>query len=381
MRAGRRGGWRLAPLIVTSLALLAPATAAAAGSPPEFYGVVSQAGLADEDFARMEANGVGLMRVQLSWKKVQPSEGECESELPLPMDPGLPVLSTCDWRYYDRIIGGAAAAGVEVMPYLLNVPAWVSEHENAPPIRSEADRQAWSDWLGAAVRRYGPNGSFWTEEFESQHPGAAPLPIHRWQVWNEPSDGTFWHPRPDAAEYGELVELTGSVIRAADPAAEVILAGVFGTPNEEHGGIDAKPFLRTLFRSRDLSISFDSLALHPYGPTLKRSLRQVRNARKVYERAGVGDRPLWITEIGWASGGRHPQLSKTPARQASLLRKAYAAYEQKRLSWHIAGVTWFAWQDTDDRNVCGFCAEVGLVTVQRDAKPALTAYRVAATGA
>ena len=373
MRAVRR-----LTLATLSIVLLLPAAAQAAAAPPEFYGVVSQAGLADEDFARMNANGVGVMRVQLSWKKVQPDEGECEGSLPVPA--GVPLPGTCDWSYYDRVIGGAAAAGVEVMPYLLNVPPWISDHENAPPIRSESDRAAWTEWLTTLVGRYGPAGSFWADEYVAEHPGAAPLPVRRWQVWNEPSDGTFWHPRPDPAEYGDLVELTGSAIHAADPAAEVILAGVFGTPNESKGGIDAKPFLRRLFRSRDLSGSFDSLGLHPYGPTLKRSLGQVRRARTVFKRAGFADRPLWITELGWASGGRHPQLSKTPRKQARLLSKAYRAYERKRTAWSIAGITWFAWQDTDESGVCAFCPDVGLVTVDRAAKPALDAYRRAATG-
>jgi hypothetical protein len=373
MRAAR------ALVLTIGLLALAPAGAGAAGAPPEFYGAVSQAGLASDDFTRMKSNGIGLMRIQLSWKKVQPTEGACESDLPVPPDVG--VLATCDWRYYDRIFGGAAAAGVEVMPYVLNVPPWISEHENAPPIRSDGDRQAWTDWLGAAVRRYGPNGSFWTEQYPQQHPGAAPLPIRRWQIWNEPSDGTFWHPRPNAAEYGELVELTAAGIRAVDPQAELILAGVFGTPTESNGGIDAVPYLKALFRSRDLGPSFTSLALHPYGPTLKRSLGQVKRARKVFVKAGFGDRPLWLTELGWASGGNHSQLSKTPAEQAKLLRKAYTTYESRRGAWRIAGVTWFAWQDTDDRGACAFCPDAGLVTLDRRPKPALDAYRRVATGA
>ena len=363
-------------LAALAVALAAPAAAQSAGAPPEFYGVVSQAGLADGDFARMSENGVGLMRVQMSWKKVQPTEGDCGASLPLP---GVGVPGACDWSHYDDVVGDAAAAGVEVMPYLLTVPEWMSKDENAPPIRSGEDRAEWSEWVQAAVRRYGPNGAYWTEDYPAQHPGSAPLPIRRWQVWNEPSDGTFWRPTPNPAEYGDLLELTGTAIHAADPTAEVVMAGVFGSPNESNGGIDAKPYLTALFRSRDLSGAFDSLALHPYGPNLKRSLGQVRRARKVFERAGFGDRPTWITELGWASGGSHSQLSKTPAKQASLLRKAYAAYAAKRAKWRIAGVTWFAWQDTDERGACGFCADVGLVTVDREPKPALDAYRRVAT--
>ena len=92
----------------------------------------------------MSENGVGLMRVQVSWKKVQPTEGDCEASLPIP---GVPVPGACDWSYYDRIVGGAAAAGVEVMPYLLTVPEWISKDENTPPIHSDADRAAWTEWL------------------------------------------------------------------------------------------------------------------------------------------------------------------------------------------------------------------------------------------
>jgi hypothetical protein len=373
MSSLRRSAIAIAALASTLL----PATASAA-PPPEFYGVVSQAGLADEDFARMKANGVGIMRIQVSWKKIQPSEGQCESELPVP--PGTAVVETCDWRYYDRIFGGAAAAGVEPLPYLLNVPEFVSPHENAPPIRSADERQAWSGWVQTLVARYGPTGSFWTDGYPAQHPGAAPLPIRRWQVWNEPSDGTYWHPRPSPEEYGELVELTAAAIRSVDPGAEVILAGLFGTPDEGNGGIDLRPYLRRLFRSRDLGPHFSSLALHPYGPDLRRSQKQVKIARKEFLRAGFGERPLWITELGWASGGAHPQLSKTPGKQAQLVERAYRLYERRRAEWKIAGVTWFAWQDTEDRNACVFCAHIGLVTVDRRAKPALDAYRSVALG-
>jgi hypothetical protein len=62
------------------------------------------------------------------------------------------------------------------------------------------------------------------------------------------------------------------------------------------------------------------------------------------------------------------------------LRQAYKTYAKRRRAWNIAGITWFAWQDTDDRNVCAFCFDVGLVTVDRKPKPALSAYRQVATG-
>ena len=362
-----------AALAVALGVALAAAGAAAAAPPPTFFGVVSQSRLVSGDSERMAANGVGIMRFQLSWKAVQEREGECESDVPVP--PATPFLATCDWREYDRIVGDAAAAGIESLPFLLSVPDFVSAHENEPPIRTARQRQAWAEWLGIAVQRYGPTGSFWRDEYAEAHPGAAPLPIRRWQVWNEPSDGTFWHPRPNADEYARLVELTARAIRNVDPGAEIVLAGLFATPHEGRGGIDLRPYLRNLFAGRDLGAHFDSLALHPYGPTLRRSKRQVRMARKEYKRAGLLDRPLWITELGWASGGDHEQLSKTPAQQAKLLKRAYRVYGRRRAEWNVAGLTWFAWQDTSDRNACAFCANAGLVTLDRGAKPALGAYR------
>ena len=42
--------------------------------------------------------------------------------------------------------------------------------------------------------------------------------------------------------------------------------------------------------------------------------------------------------------------------------------------------TWFAWQDTDDKGACAFCEHAGLVTLDRQEKPALGAFRRVATG-
>lgn len=367
----------LAALLVC-LCLAAPAAAKRDHPPPPltFYGVVSQAGLAAEDFSRMRANGIAMMRLQLSWKKIQREEGDCEPDAPLEPE----FMAECDWSYYDRIIGGAAAAGVEVMPFLLSVPEFIGEHENTPPIRSPETRAQWTRFVRTLVGRYGPGGEFWSSEYPSRHPGAAPLPISRWQVWNEPNDGTYWPPQPDPVEYAELVRVTSEAIRGVDPAAEVILAGLFGTPNREHGGIRSRPYLRALLGSGDVAAHFDSLALHPYGPNLKRSKQQVKKTRRTFRRAGVIDRPLWLTEIGWASGGSHAQLSKSPRRQAKLLKRAFRFYGKRHERWNIAGITWFAWQDTRDPGACVFCAHIGLVTVERQEKPALGAYRRVALG-
>ena len=71
---------------------------------------------------------------------------------------------------------------------------------------------AWSSFLKAAVARYGAGGTFWGE-----NPTVPSKPVKAWQIWNEPNFKYFVaHPNP--TEYGKLVKLSSTAIKAIDPA-------------------------------------------------------------------------------------------------------------------------------------------------------------------
>src|SRR2546421_520376 len=76
----------------------------------------------------------------------------------------------------DNVVTAAAQRHLEVLPVVLVAPAWDARHPfqmASPPDRP----QPYADFTGALVRRYGPNGSFWTE-----HPELVAQPIRFWQI-------------------------------------------------------------------------------------------------------------------------------------------------------------------------------------------------------
>jgi hypothetical protein len=98
-----------------------------------------------------------------------------------------------------------------------------------------------------------------------------------------------------------------------------------------------------------------------------------------------GDRatPLWITELGWTTGGarlRRSPYKATEAAQAKYLSQTFRRLIRSRRSLHLELLIWLAWQDTTVPGApwTGFS---GLIRGNGSAKPALGAYRqIALTG-
>jgi polysaccharide biosynthesis protein PslG len=353
---------RLITLIAATLAACAALASAAQAKPP-FYGVVTQTLLTEEDYALMESGGVESLRVQFSWSLVQPQEGRCQASA---------QTGVCDWSLPDRLVGNLAARGIETFPYLLNTPPWLANDQDKPPVRSKEARDAWGAWVEAAAKRYGPGGTYWETQYLLDHPLADPVPIRNWQIWNEPSAQPFWKPKPKVREYAKLVKLSANALRAADPDAYVVLAGLFGTPTV---GITQPEFIRSLYKVNGIERYFDAVAIHPYGPDLDRVKFQVDWALDEIKRAGDRNADLWISEIGWASDRVHNQLGVGKKKQAQLLERSFELFRSKRKAWNLVAVDWYAWQDVDGENFCDFCRRSGLVNVEGQPKLAYDAFQ------
>ena len=353
----------LLPALLVAIVVAAFAAPSAGAAPPRFYGVVTQGALTGTDFDLMRSAGVGTLRVQFGWPVVQSSAGDCQADQ---------QVGVCDWRHYDELIGNAAARGVQVFPYLLNSPKFISDDHNTPPVRSQEAKQGWSDFVSAAVQRYGPNGAYWSSLYPVEHPGAGAIPITDWQVWNEPSAKPFWSPKPKVSEYAELVKLTSQTITAVDPDAYIALAGVFGTPTV---GIDLPKFLRSLYKVKGIERYFDAVAVHPYSPNIAGVKLQVDWALDEMRRAGDRNADLWISELGWTSDRSQKPYGVGQKGQAKMLNKAFQLFERKRRAWNLRAVNWYAWQDTNEPGFCDFCLRSGLVSVDREPKPSYDAFQ------
>jgi hypothetical protein len=343
-----------ASLALCALIAIAAAANASADVPRSFYGVVTQSRLDREDFERMDAGNVGTVRVTLPWAEVDPT----------------PVPEDYRWAAFDELVAQAARSGIELLPTVYTVPPWVSSLDGCDkppggpcsitPPESQVGLAAWRSFLGAAVRRYGPGGLFW-----ALHPGLAPNPIRTWQIWNEQNSPGFIQPRPDVDRYAALLGAASEAIRGQDPTAEIILGGMFRYPlGGREGGIRATDYLQELYAQPGIEHAFDGVAIHPYAGRMSGVKRQVRRVTKAVQGAGDNQASFWITEVGWASGGKRTPLNRGPDGQARRLAQAFRWFTRARTRLGLRAVLWYAWRDVPESDSrCQWCARSGLFPV------------------
>ena len=315
-------------LPLACLLLLFAAQSAQAGS---FHGVVAQGALRAADYKRMDRGDVGTLRLRVDWASIEPTRGDR------------------NWGRLDRVVNRASARGVRVLPSL-DGPA--PSGLRTPPT-DRASRRAFARFAGALANRYGGR-------------------IKTYQIYNEQNGPTYWGARPNARAYGKLLKAAARKITRRDRRAEIVLGGMFGTPSGD-GAITSWSYLRKLYRVNGVKRAFDTVAIHPYSPTLSGIRYQIRRIRHVMAARGDGGAKVRVTEFGWGSA-RHGNLNAGRRGQARMLKKAFRMLERKRRAWNIRGANWFSWRDNPDGG-CSFCASSGLFEANREPKPSWAAFK------
>ena len=328
------------------LALLALPTTTARAVPPDFIGISPQGAIGAGDYELMEEAGLRSIRLSLFWSQVEPVS---------------PFLRRPNWAGFDRDVELAARHGMEILPYVVAAPPWVGPEPRLEPVVNAAQRNAWASFLRRAVGRYGPGGTFWSEHQEVPY-----LPIRRWEIWNEPNIVTFGGAHPE--RFAALLRVSGRAVQATDPGAEVILGGLFGRPLQIPPNVGSSDFLARVYRARRVKQFFDGVALHPYVADAFAMRAQIRNLRRVMRLHGDARTPLYVTELGWGSAEFESRWERGPEGQARELDEALGLLAGHRREWRIGGVWWFSWHDQSGS--CQFCDSAGLLTEQREAKPA-----------
>jgi hypothetical protein len=77
-------------------------------------------------------------------------------------------------------------------------------------------------------------------------------------------------------------------------------------------------------------------------PPTPNALAKTEQVRGLMDRAGDGSKPIWITEVGWASGGQPSGLTVGPERQAEYLTRFFELAAGARERLHLRGVVWYA---------------------------------------
>ncbi len=358
---------RRIPVALLLIACLAGAllTGVQAGSarplptPPKgFFGMAPQTDLTDEDARYMKAGGIESIRWPMIWSAIQPTPA-----------------NTYDWSSFDPIVAVAARHGLRVLPFVLSSPKFVSSRSTTLPIDSPQARSAFTEFLKAAVKRYGPGGEFWTQHapgtknpvpgtvgYETEYEPAIPrpVPVREWQVWNEVNFFYFAYPA-SPQRYARLLRFSSPAIKSVDPGARVILSGLFGKPTARFPrGMPAVKFLDKLYHVPGIEKLFDGIALHPYAADARTLEELVEGIHEVT--VENQDRvPLYITEMGWGSQNDPKVVSfeRGIKGQAQQLRRAYSYLLGNQQRLDVKQVYWYSWKDFNN-SACRFCDSVGL---------------------
>jgi hypothetical protein len=342
---------KMARRLILVLALLTAAALPASAHaylPPGFVGISPQNTGTAEDFQLMQEAGIRSVRLPLFWAAVEPEN---------------PVFSERNWAPFDREVKMVAETGMEIFPFIVASPKWVTPLGSDVPVATAAQRRAWASFVRAAARRYGAGGSFWREEENEDVPYE---PIRRWEVWNEENIVSF-ATRPEPARFATLIRIAGRAIHRQAPGSKVILGGLFGRPLQIPPNIASGDFLARFYRAGNVRRYFDGVGLHPYVADATAMGAQLENLRRIMRRHGDGATPLYVTELGWGSEDGPTRWQRGLFGQAFQLSRSFAMLSANRVRWGVRGAWWFTW--TDEGGSCVFCHSAGLLTAKREAKP------------
>lgn len=267
--------------------------------------------------------------------------------------PGVLRASTVD--KYRSFISRANANGTRVLITLMRAPG-----ANTPPPAADYARVAGE--VAAAFR-----GS-----------------VLGYEIWNEPDGAQFWAGGPNARAYTALLEPAYRAIKAADPAATVVVGGLIGNDLD---------FVNALYAAGAKG-SFDAIGVHTdtacnttdptdylrdaSGRISRWSFTGYREIHQsMLEHGDSGD--IWMTELGWsttratcntgASAGQKPGGVSRDT-QARFLTKAYGCLAGDP---YVKQAMWFNQQDFDS-SAANYDMQLGLVTDSYERKPAFNAF-------
>ena len=241
-----------------------------------------------------------------------------------------------DWYRPDRIVDKAEQAGVNLIIRLDRQPFWSEPldnqfKDNQPP----ADLQDFADFCGTVAERYKGR-------------------IAAYEVWNEPNLSREWGEKmPDPTEYTELLKVCYEAIKAADPNAIVISAGLAPTGTDTAAAMPDTKFLEGMYAAGAADY-FDVLGLNApgykappeldpadaedpeYGGGRWFAFRHVEDMRAIMVANGDGRKQAAILEMGWTLDEINPEyawFAVDEATQADYLVRAYQYAAENWQPW------------------------------------------------
>jgi polysaccharide biosynthesis protein PslG len=229
-------------------------------------------------------SGCTWVRLQFTWDGLQP---EADS-----------AVDYYVWPYV-HMANIAKERGLNVLVNVAHAPAWARPADPTLP----GDPEAFGNFMRDLV-----------PYFKGK--------VDAWQLWNEPNlidyDGRIIDPEG----YLKMVREAAPAIRAADPDARIVSPGM--APNSlmyPDLALDDDWYFESLFTMHggEAAQYFDVIAVHAYGAGNSPDnywasnpadspgwadapefyFRHAEEYHRILEGLGLGDKPVWFTEMGW----------------------------------------------------------------------------------
>jgi hypothetical protein len=132
--------------------------------------------------------------------------------------------------------------------------------------------------------------------------------------------------------------------------------------------VPQQTYFKRLYKVKGFRGAVSVIAVHAYAEDYRGVLGAVQRTRDVMSSHGDSTKPIWVTEVGWATGGEERPWVTTRKGQAKQLHLTGLALLHRKKSWHLRGMVWFSWRDTGDKQHWG--TNTGVFDVDGKPKPA-----------
>ncbi len=302
--------------------------------------------VANRDLQLVQDAGLRWVKQEIPWREV---EGHAKG--------------VWQWEASDRMLNQIEAHNLKVIARLGSQPAWAAPDTALPGITPPDDLQDFYDYVFAVASRYKGR-------------------IQAYQIWNEPNLAREWgNQPPNPVEYADMLRVGYQAVKAADPQAIVVSAGLAPTTRDDNHAMPDVHFVQGMYNA-GASPWFDALGVHAAGfksqpeidpaevaanPTLNNgdsapeelrrvyAFRHVEDIRAIMVANGDETKKIVILEFGWTIDPRpeSPYFwhAVSPEQQDKYLQRAYAYAETHWQPWiglmsviYIANPQW----TTDD---------------------------------
>lgn len=279
--------------------------------------------IADRDLKLIQEAGFRWVKQELPWREL---EGAGKGQW--------------QWATADRVIDQIEAHDLKVIVRLGAQPAWASSGVAFPEVGPPDNFRDYYDYVFAVANRYKGR-------------------IEAYQIWNEPNLAREWGGQPpNPAEYVELLKVAYQAIKAADPNAIVISAGMAPTTRNDDHAMPDTHFIQAMYDA-GASPYFDALGVHAAGyksppeidpavvaadPALNNNdsgpvelrrvyaFRRVEDLRELMVKNGDAAKKVVVLEFGWTIDPRpdspYHWHAVSETQQDKYLQRAFA-YAQK----------------------------------------------------